>query len=82
MALTLSRYYLRERTCNAVYEIVKEHRRDFVPLYYIADGNPAFFSHLKNFFNFFLQSVYSAVDCPPAHTGFQDNFRNGVSHRF
>ena len=26
LALTLSRYYLRERTCNAVYEIVKEHR--------------------------------------------------------
>lgn len=25
LALTLSRYYLRERTCNAVYEIVKEH---------------------------------------------------------
>jgi hypothetical protein len=26
LALTLSRYYLRERTYNAVYEIVKEHR--------------------------------------------------------
>lgn len=26
LALTLSRYYLRERTCNAVYEIVKEYR--------------------------------------------------------
>lgn len=31
MALTLSRYYLRERTCNAVYEIVKEHRGIFFP---------------------------------------------------
>ncbi len=44
LALILSRYNSRERTCNAGIKLSKCGRRD-LPFYYIAVGNPLFLSH-------------------------------------
>ena len=43
LALILSRYNSRERTCNAGIKLSKCGRRD-LPFYYIAVGNPLFLS--------------------------------------
>ena len=50
MAPSLQRYHPWERTSNAGMKLSKSAEGAFIPFYLIADGNPSFFSHIKNFF--------------------------------